>query len=121
MAPHDHNKKRMQQKPLDIGVFMHNPSKKRINKHLKLTTKVGISAGTRANKVPSWLVQKRDNRKKSQVKVQAWVEWLKASGWSNITEGEVGNLLDIYGDAPPRETRDGYRLPDNGGGILLGE
>ena len=117
MAPQDPPKKKMQQKPLDIGIFMQNPSKKRITKHLKLTTKVGPSAGPRANKVPAWLLEKRNDRKKRQVKLQAWMEWLEARGQYNITEREAGNLLDIYGDAPPRETLDGYRLPDIGGNL----
>jgi hypothetical protein len=101
------------QQPLDISTFIFNPNKKRIDKHKKLTTKVVLGAGPRAQKVPRWLQKKRKEGAQRQVNLQAWVCWLHARGKTNITPEEPGRLQDVYGDAPPLESPDGFLLNDD--------
>jgi hypothetical protein len=99
--PKVNSNKALKQQPLDIGTFISNPSKKRINQHKKLTTKAGPCAGPRAHKIPAWLVKKMKERAIREEKMQSWVVWLEARGNTIVLPDETARLQDTYGDAPP--------------------
>jgi hypothetical protein len=92
---------RITQQTLDIGTFLVNPNKKRINQQKKFDK---IRKDRRVHKIrkkSAWLLVSERTKEVRSVKVKEWVKWLEAKGHVDLDPERTERLLDVCGNAPP--------------------